>query len=76
MKKGITGLLVILGIIVLIGGWLVSTYNGLVRQSEAIDGQWAQVENQLQRRHDLIPNLVATVKGYAQHEEEVFSHCR
>ena len=66
-------LLVVLGLVVVIGAWLVSTYNGLVKQSEAIDGQWAQVENQLQRRHDLIPNLVATVKGYAQHEEEVFT---
>lgn len=73
MKKGITGLVVVLVLVVLIGGWFVSTYNGLVRQTEAIDGQWAQVENQLQRRYDLIPNLVATVKGYAQHEEEVFT---
>ncbi|MGI6621279.1 MAG: LemA family protein [Bacillota bacterium] len=73
MKRGTITLLVVLGLVVVIGAWLVSTYNGLVKQSEAIDGQWAQVENQLQRRHDLIPNLVATVKGYAQHEEEVFT---
>ena len=53
--------------------WLASTYNGLVKQNELIDGQWAQVENQLQRRHDLIPNLVSTVKGYAKHEEDVFT---
>jgi LemA protein len=58
---------------VVLGGWLASTYNGLVKQNELIDGQWAQVENQLQRRHDLIPNLVSTAKGYAKHEEEVFT---
>ena len=48
------------------------SYNTFVGQEEAIKAQWAQVENQLQRRNDLIPNLVETVKGYAQHEESVF----
>jgi LemA protein len=48
------------------------SYNRLVSQEEAIRAQWAQVENQLQRRNDLIPNLVESVKGYAQHEEGVF----
>ena len=48
------------------------SYNRFVSQEEAIKTQWAQVENQLQRRNDLIPNLVETVKGYAQHEEGVF----
>jgi LemA protein len=48
------------------------SYNKFVNQQEAIKGQWAQVENQLQRRNDLIPNLVETVKGYATHEESVF----
>src|ERR687888_2675204 len=48
------------------------SYNSFVGQEEAIKAQWAQVENQLQRRNDLIPNLVETVKGYAQHEEGVF----
>src|SRR5213593_4788887 len=48
------------------------SYNTFVGQEEAIKSQWAQVENQLQRRNDLIPNLVETVKGYAQHEEGVF----
>src|SRR5437867_1806688 len=48
------------------------SYNKFVGQEEAIKAQWAQVENQLQRRNDLIPNLVETVKGYAQHEESVF----
>src|SRR5476649_2745090 len=48
------------------------SYNSFVKQEEAIKAQWAQVQNQLQRRNDLIPNLVETVKGYAQHEEGVF----
>jgi LemA protein len=48
------------------------SYNKFVSQEEAIKAQWAQVENQLQRRNDLIPNLVETVKGYAAHEEGVF----
>src|SRR5882672_1008336 len=48
------------------------SYNSFVKQEVAIKAQWAQVENQLQRRNDLIPNLVETTKGYAQHEEKVF----
>ena len=48
------------------------SYNTFVSQEEAIKAQWAQVQNQLQRRNDLIPNLVETVKGYANHEESVF----
>jgi LemA protein len=49
------------------------SYNRFVSQEEAIKAQWAQVQNQLQRRNDLIPNLVETVKGYAQHEQQVFN---
>ncbi len=48
------------------------SYNTFVSQEEAIKAQWAQVENQLQRRNDLIPNLVETIKGFAQHEEGVY----
>ena len=51
-------------------GWVKSTYNGFVQQQEGVEAAWAQVENVYQRRADLIPNLVATVKGYAKHEQE------
>lgn len=64
-------ILIVVAVLVLIGYSSVkNTYNGMVAQSEAVDAQWAQVENVYQRRADLIPNLVATVKGYAQHEQE------
>lgn len=57
-------------ILVIIAAMAVSGYNGLVGMNENVNGKWAQVENQLQRRADLIPNLVSTVKGYAAHEQE------
>jgi LemA protein len=59
---------------VLLAGLSLSgcSYNRFVSQEEAVKAQWAQVQNQLQRRNDLIPNLVETVKGYASHEKEVF----
>ena len=71
MKKGC---LVILAIVVVVGialfGWVKGTYNGLVEQQESVKSAWGQVENVYQRRADLIPNLVNTVKGYATHERE------
>jgi LemA protein len=73
MKKSVLVLIAVLLILLLVGGKVVASYNSLVKLSETIDGQWAQVENQLQRRNDLIPNLVNTVKGYVQHEEQVFT---
>lgn len=57
---------------VIIIGMFIGYYNSFVSQNEAIHAQWAQVENQLKRRNDLIPNLVSTVKGYMGHEKEVF----
>ncbi len=56
----------------IIGGCAYSGYNKAVRTDEAVNAAWAQVENVLQRRYDLIPNLVETVKGYAEHEEDLF----
>ncbi|MEY4602661.1 MAG: hypothetical protein RL292_602 [Candidatus Parcubacteria bacterium] len=66
------GWVIVLGIIAVLVIWGISTYNKLVSKNVTIDAQWAQVENQLQRRFDLIPNLVNTVKGIAAQEQEVF----
>ncbi|HOD49133.1 MAG TPA: LemA family protein [Candidatus Hydrogenedentes bacterium] len=64
---------VVLAVIVLGGlGWLVGIYNGLVRLRNEVKNAWAQVDVQLKRRYDLIPNLLETVKGYAKHERETF----
>ena len=68
MKKGLITLIIIAAI--LIGGflWVKGAYNNMVTEDENVQNAWAQVENVYQRRADLIPNLVATVKGYAEHE--------
>lgn len=60
---------VIVVVLLLVAGMAISGYNGLVGMNENVEGKWAQVENQLQRRADLVPNLVNTVKGYAAHEQ-------
>lgn len=65
----ITGI-VILAVVVVLLLWGAGQYNGMVTAQEGVNTQWAQVENQYQRRADLIPNLVETVKGYAAHERE------
>jgi LemA protein len=70
--QGKAGLIILIAVIVLVGGYLMSSYNRLVVLRENIPGAWAQVENVLQRRNDLIPNLVNTVKGVAKHEQQVF----
>ena len=70
MKKG---LLIALGIVVIIGLWAGSVYNKLVNRSEAVPAAWGQVQTVLQRRYDLIPNLVNTVKGYAKHEKDLLT---
>ena len=69
MKKG-TIWIVVLAVLAIIILWGVGVYNGLVSAEEQVESAWAQVENQYQRRADLVPNLVATVKGYAAHEQE------
>lgn len=70
MKKSLI-VVIVIAIIALIGYfWVKSSYNGMVAQEESVSAQWAQVQNAYQRRADLIPNLVATVKGYASHEQQ------
>ena len=77
MSKGIKTLLIVVAVIVVIGMGLYSffggNYNKIVVLDEGVKSQWGQVQNVYQRRLDLIPNLVATVKGYAAHESEVFT---
>jgi LemA protein len=78
MSNGVKILLIILGIIAVfaIGAIMygVGEYNKVVAMDEQVKSQWAQVDNQLKRRYDLIPNLVETVKGYAKHEKELFEN--
>lgn len=68
---GVVGLILVIALIII--GWATATYNQLVSLDEMVNQAWAQVENQYQRRYDLIPNLVETVKGYAKHEREVLT---
>ncbi|MCX5749528.1 MAG: LemA family protein [Candidatus Saganbacteria bacterium] len=72
MSKGIMWLIGIAGILLVAVLWVITSYNGLVSKDVAVTTAWAQVETQYQRRLDLIPNLVETVKGYKIHEADVF----
>ena len=76
-NKALIVLGIVLGIVILlvliIGGGAISTYNSLVTKQQNVNAKWSQVENQMQRRADLIPNIVATVKGIAGLEERVFT---
>lgn len=73
LSKGMVTLIVILGAVFAIGGWYVSTRNGIVVLDEGVSTAWGGVQTQYQRRADLIPNLVETVKGYAKHESGTFT---
>jgi len=64
-----TVMIVLLAVIAVVAFWLIGAYNGLVRLRNQVKNAWAQIDVQLKRRHDLIPNLVETVKGYAGHEK-------
>ena len=70
MKKGLVVLLVVAAVAIGLFGWFKSNYNNMVKMDEGVQAAWSQVENVYQRRADLIPNLVATVKGYAAHEQQ------
>jgi LemA protein len=72
-KTWLVVLVVIVIIAIMTGGWYKKTYDRLIFLDEATKSAWSQVENQLQRRFDLVPNLVNTVKGYAQHEDKVLT---
>lgn len=73
MKKGLVVIIAIVAVIAIIGGSLVSSYNGLVEKQANVENADSQIQVQLQRRADLIPNLVNTVKAYASHEEDVYT---
>ncbi len=68
MKRGYVTLIVIVAVVLVLFFWIKGMYNSMVRTDETVSQAWAQVENVYQRRADLVPNLVATVKGYAEHE--------
>ncbi len=69
-----TAMIIVIGIVVVIGGWLMMTYNGLVNLRNMMQEGWSGIDVQLKRRFDLIPNLVETVKGYAAHEKETLQN--
>lgn len=74
MKKNILITVIVIAVLGMIAGWLIGHYNTMVTMEENVENAWGQVENQYQRRMDLIPNLVSTVKGYAKHEQETYTN--
>jgi LemA protein len=72
MKKTLIILAVVVVLVLIVGGWIMGFYNAVIQKDQAITAAWAQVENQYQRRFDLIPNLVESVKGVLTQEQKVF----
>lgn len=72
MESVLIVLAIPLGILLLLGLWVAVLYNGLVRHRNHVEESWSDIDTELRRRYDLIPNLVETVKGYAAHERDVF----
>lgn len=73
MNKSVLTTIVVIGLLGIIVAWMMGRYNAMVAMQENVENAWGQVENQYQRRIDLIPNLVSTVKGYAKHEQETYT---
>jgi LemA protein len=72
MTGSLIAVVVVGALVLLVGAWLVVTYNRLVQRRNRVDNSWAQIDVQLKRRRDLVPNLVETVRGYAAHEASTF----
>ena len=69
-----TALWIVIGIVVALVLWFIGAYNGLIQLRNQVRNAWAQIDVQLKRRHDLIPNLVETAKGYVKHERETLEN--
>ncbi len=74
MKKILLPIAIVVFLGVIFGAWYIKGYNRVIALNENVKNAWAQVDTQLKRRYDLIPNLVETVKGYASHEKEIFEN--
>jgi LemA protein len=74
MSGGLIALIVVAVIALVVVLWYISTRNGIINQRNRVDESWSGIDVQLKRRHDLVPNLVETVKGYATHEQKVFEN--